>query len=633
MIDYLGYLALKVLGPFFRILPPECSLFIGRRLGDLVCCLDRRHRSQAYAHLKRAFGADLSPAELRLVVRKFYRSFGQNFIEMFLIPRVDASYIKKYVEIQGMENIRSAFAKGKGALMVGVHAGSWELSNVISANLEFPFYVLVRDQRYPRLASLLNHYRRQKGCRLIQRQEETRQLIRLLKDNASVGLTVDQGGKAGTRVEFLGQEASMASGAVRLALKYGAAILPCYYVRKSGPHIKVIVSPEFKILPNPNKEEEVRENLQRLVAIFEGYIREYPQEYLWTYKIWKYSRKRRILILGDGRTGHLRQSQAVAGIVRECFAEKGIDAAVETVETPVTGRAGLLLTLSARFGGGSDRLFALMPPDRYKMLAGSRPDVIISCGTGVAAVNRILSREFKSRSIVVMQPALLGIKGFDLALIPEHDHPVKAANVVATDGALNLVSPGYLDEQSGKLKDEIGGDPGPAIGLLIGGDTKAFRIDPGLIGAAFAGLRSAAEALGANILVTTSRRTSGEVVDLVRKTFFGYPRCKYLVIASEKNPAHALGGILGLSQLVVTTPESISMISEAVTSRRHCVAIDLPGLGRKHREFLRLFHDRGYLRLSKPGEIEDTIRGLWDSRPQVVLADRLRVKEAVMKIL
>jgi len=131
-------------------------MFLGRRLGGLLYYFDRKHKAIAYANIKTALGAKLSPQELSSLVKEFYRSFGQNLIEIFLIPLVDKAYINKYITLEGKEHIFEGFKKGKGVILLSVHAGSWEFSNVICANLGFAFNLFVRGQRYPRLNRLLN---------------------------------------------------------------------------------------------------------------------------------------------------------------------------------------------------------------------------------------------------------------------------------------------------------------------------------------------------------------------------------------------------------------------------------------------------------------------------------------------
>jgi lauroyl/myristoyl acyltransferase len=585
-----------------------------------------------YANLKVAFGARFSPSELKGITRAFYQSFGQNLIEIFLLPRIDEQYLRDYIKIEGLEYIRESFRKGKGVILVGVHAGSWELSNIISANLGFPFRLFVGDQRHPRLNKLLNSYRLQKGCRIIQRQQETRELITALKNNEAIGMTADQGGKDGILVSFFGKNASMPSGAIRMALKYDVPLLPVLYSRVRGPYHKLIVEAPLELERTDNRQEDTRQNLQRLVSVFQRHISRYPHEYLWTYKIWKYTDQKNVLILSDGKTGHLRQSQAAAGIIVERCKEKKMTAEVDTVEIKFKNRfaQGFLKLASCLLGkyqcqGCLWCLKKTLTDDVWRRLMNVRPDIIVSCGSSVAGLTYLLAREYLAKSVVVMRPSLLSAKKFDLVIMPAHDRSVKGKNIVITEGALNVIGEKYLETQGAALRAQIGSVKKPLIGLLIGGDTKDFRLDTVTMRTVISQLKMALEKLDAVLLLTTSRRTSADIERLVKETLGDYPRCAYMVIANEQNPPFALGGILALSSAIVISPESISMISEAVRSGKYVITFDAPGLRPRHRKFLRHFVQKRYLYRAPAEALAGQIESLWLSKPGIHVPEDNRV--------
>jgi len=645
VIDYLSCILFRVTGFLIRCLPVSFSCFLSRRLGSLLYLFDLKHRSIAYANIKTAFSPKLSPKQICRLIRAFYRSFGQNLIEVFFIPCIDKKYFNKYVSFEGLQFIEQAFKKGKGVILLGVHAGSWELSNIICANLGFPFSVLVRDQqKFPRLDQLLNSYRRQKGCKLIERQNQTRQLIEALKNNEAIGLTADQGGRNGVLVKFFGRNASMASGAIRLALKYDSVILPAYYTRVKGPYIKTIIEPPFEVKKTGDEKKDIQDNLQQLMHIYEKNIEKYAKDYLWTYKIWKYSDEKNILILSDGKAGHLRQSQTLAKIAGELLSQQGIKAKVDTVElnfknsfakNAMTASSCLAEKFSCQ--GCPWCLRRFLKEENYKTLMNTKVDIIISCGSSLAAVNYVLCSENQAKSIVIMRPSVLSTKRFDLVIIPRHDDVPRGKNIVVTEGALNLIDEKYLKEQSEKLLPSITRGPQAEpfyIGLLIGGDSKNFSLTKETISEVIRQIQQAAQDLGADILVTTSRRTSREVEELIKKEFRDYARCKLLIIANEKNIPEAVGGILGLSQILITSCESISMISEAASSAKFVLVFDSAGLSRKHRRFLEHFAKEKYIYLTKAGDLAGRIKGIWPNKPEVhTLRDNLLIRQAISKIL
>jgi KDO2-lipid IV(A) lauroyltransferase len=635
--DYLSFILFKAAGFFTYFMPFNMSLFIGRRLGDLIYLFDVRHRAIASANIRKAVSDKLDCGASRRITRKAYQAFGQNLIEISFIPRINKQYLEKYIHIENRDYIDAAFKRGKGVIFLAAHEGNWELSNIICANLGFPFVFFVRDQGFPRLNALLNSYRLTQGAKLIHKQAGVRQLIEALKENQAIGMTVDQGGRSGELVKFFSKEASMSTGAVKLALKYDCSIIPTFYTRTKGPYTKVILDQVYTVTKSGDAQKDLRENLQRLTGIYEKYIRLYPHEYLWTYKIWKYGKEREMLILSDGKTGHLRQSESAAKLIIQQLSLRGIKTNLSIQEVRSReGRQGLM---------------------KFK------PDIIISAGASISAVNYRLARQNQAKSIVLMRPANLSLKKFDLAIIPEHDWPEGLAsdsqshrppgrglasdsqshwppgrgNVVVTQGALNLIDADYLKEKSGRLKQSgfIKGDLSPlCIGVLIGGSSKDFSISRRMISGVISQIKISAEELNADILISTSRRTPLEVEQIIKNEFDGYGRCKLMVIANQNNHPDVVGGILGYSSIIISSPESISMVSEAVSAGKYVVVFKADGLSRKHRRFLKNYQDKGYIYLEEAEGLADSIKEIWKNRPEVhVPEDNLKVAEALNRIL
>jgi len=642
--DYLASILFRLVSPLIRLLPKRAALSLGRRIGDLLYFFDLKHKAIAYANIKRAFGSELSVFELKKLTHKFYRNFGQSIIEMFLIPAVDMDYVHKFVSFEGVEHIEEAFRLGKGVILLGTHAGSWELSNVICASLGFPFNLLVRDQRYERLNGLLNKYRQQKGCKVIERKSGVRQLIMALKNNEAIGMTSDQGGLGGLPVKFFGKNASMPTGAVKMALKYGCLIVPAYYSRINGPYIKTILGEPFKVRNTGNESEDLRHNVTELTKIFEGYIRQHPADYLWTYKIWKYSDEKNILILSDGKTGHLRQAQGMARIIQRQLKEKGVTVHIHQAQIQFRNKiAKALFLLGSCFSGKYHCqgcawcLKKFLKESSYLCLAKDTPDIIISCGSSLAPVNFIFSRETQARSIVIMRPSFLSTRRFDLVVMPEHDHPPGGQNVLVTQGALNLVDEAYLKDQSERLSKTLGAKLKPAvlnIGLLLGGDAKNFTLEVDTVAEVISQIKEASRELNADVLLTTSRRTPKQIEDLVKNEFLAFPRTELLVIANEKNIPETVGGILGMSGIVITSAESISMISEAANSSKYVLVFKNSKLDKRHEEFLDIFSRNKYIYLVSPNELASKIKEIWHAKPPVhTLRDNILAAEAVKKIL
>ncbi len=648
--DYLSCILFRVASFFTSWLPLNFSLFLGRRLGDLIYLCDRKHRAVAYANIKKTVADNLDSAASARINRKTYQAFAQNLVEISFIPRINQQYLAKYIHIENREYAASAFNRGKGVIFLIVHEGNWELSNIICANLGVPFVLFVRDQGFPRLNALLNTYRLKQGAKIIHKDTGIRELIKVLQNNQSIGMTVDQGGKTGERVSFFGKQAAMATGAVRLALKYDCAIIPIYYTRIKGPHTKLILDQVFTVTRSQDPKKDLHQNLQRLVSIYEKYLFKYPHEYLWTYKIYKYSKEKEITILSDGKTGHLRQSEGVAKLISQQLALRGIQTNISIQELKFRRSLSVIFLNSiAKLSGKYPRagksmrfLRYVLTEESWKGLMRLRPDLVISAGSSSSAVNYLLARENQAKSVVLMRPANISVKKFDLVIIPRHDCPagsslVKKKNLLLTEGALNLIDPEYLSqkteslEQSGLLKGHL---LNPSIGVLIGGQSKKFTLGAAVLKELAAEIKKSAQNLNADILISTSRRSSGAEEEVVKSEFKDFARCKLLIIARENNNPDILGGILGLSSIIVITPESISMISEAVCAEKYVVVFNSGKLSLKHRSFLRNYQQKGYIYLEQIADLGGRIEQLLSQKPPLKSPkDNLTVVQGLKKIL
>jgi KDO2-lipid IV(A) lauroyltransferase len=92
----------------------------------------------------------------------------------------------------------------------------------------------------------------------------------------------------GVFVPFFGVEACTASGLARVALRTGAAVLPGFLVWEAGEGRYVLhFGPEIPLLETGDDERDILENTARATAAIEGFVRRYPEQWLWVHRRWK----------------------------------------------------------------------------------------------------------------------------------------------------------------------------------------------------------------------------------------------------------------------------------------------------------------------------------------------------------
>ncbi|MBU1007050.1 MAG: mitochondrial fission ELM1 family protein, partial [Candidatus Omnitrophica bacterium] len=209
----------------------------------------------------------------------------------------------------------------------------------------------------------------------------------------------------------------------------------------------------------------------------------------------------------------------------------------------------------------------------------------------------------------------------DLVILPRHDAPkIPRSNILVTDTAPNRIVPGP-EAQGSKLK---------GIGILIGGDAKNFELKKEDVEKVISGILKISDDEGLDIFISTSRRTSPEIGNYLKEKLAGNKRCRLLVIANENNTQGVVRDILSACDIVIVSPESVSMISEAVSSGRHVVVFTGSPLKGKYAKSVASLRSGGYLKSVPPDDIYGILRSLLTEKPPVT---KIEDRNAIIKKL
>jgi len=607
------FVTVKIAAVVFMFLPIGMGLWIGRCLGTIGYCFLPKKRAVVYANLKTVFAAELLPAHIRALTRNVFINFAQSFVELLCLPRIKRLGFERFVDLVDKENIDRALERGRGVIFLAIHSGSWELASVVGGVTKCSYHIVANDQpKMPQLDKMLNEYRTSAGAHVILAGLATKEMITAMNNNEIISLVLDQGGKEGVVVPFLGKTASLSTGAIRLALKYGSAVCPVWIERKRGGKHALRIYPAMPLIATGDLEKDVTANVISAAGYFEGLLRQHPQEYMWFYKVFKYSTQAQVIIIDDGRTGHLRQSQSMSRTLGEMLKKKGKSVTENTI--CLQWRGGWSLPIFSFYAFLSQYLGFLrresclkyfLTKSCYEHLMKYKADFVVSCGSQAAGVNFILSQNHLAKSVSILTPGLLSLDRFNVVAQPEYERPriCRQARLIKFKVAPNLVNAAYLKEQSEVLikhYSHLKGNVRTKFGVLIGGDTKGVTFDDIHIRQLIGQIKEAALHYNADILLTTSRRTPGSIEQIIFKELKNFERCSLCIIANQRNIAEAVGGILGLSDLVIVSGESISMVSEALSSGKPTIVFSggkqYGEVSRdKYEDFVLKLNDQGYL--------------------------------------
>ena len=242
---------------------------------------------------------------------------------------------------------------------------------------------------------------------------------------------------------------------------------------------------------------------------------------------------KRILIISDGKPGHLNQSIAFCKIK---------DVSYDILEVKFKSKFHKALSyLFDRFDFFTDFLF-----EDYKKYYFDFYDAVVSTGSGTYYFNKFIGQKYNKKSIALMLPKSYKFKNFYYIIAQEHDNPVRLDNILTLP--LNLSYPkekGYVK----KVEDK------KSLAVIIGGDNDVFNMEYELIKDELDYIfEKYPEYLK---YVTTSRRTSKLIENLVDKYKFDYK----LIYSKEPN-INPIGDFIEICDIFYITADSTSMLSE-----------------------------------------------------------------------
>jgi len=292
----------------------------------------------------------------------------------------------------------------------------------------------------------------------------------------------------------------------------------------------------------------------------------------------------RILILSDGRAGHLNQSIALA---------KYLELPYDVVEVQFKNKAYKSFSyLLDKMGIYSQFLFDVKVNRIY--------DVVVGTGSSTYYAAKVLASGQNAKSVAMMLP-----KGyrfdFDIIFAQSHDKVPKQNNIIEIPANFSYIEPKGLYKAEKK-----------SLGIVIGGDNKIFTMSKEKLQVQLDLIVDHYQ--GYEIAITTSPRTSEAVEKLIESYHFDYE------VIFSKNPLNPIPDFLDQCETIFITGDSTSMISEAISyGTTNVVVLPLESQSEnKFTSFISSLEKEGYLHIfdgtiknsNKKIDFREYLRGL-----------------------
>jgi KDO2-lipid IV(A) lauroyltransferase len=273
----------------FGAMPRNIAHRAAQTLAWLGFHLASRQRHAGLHNLRMAL-PELTENERRRILRGSFQNLARLLVEFTHFPELNKTNISRFVVHDGLENYLEGLRRGRGVIFMTAHFGAWELSSFAHAVYGYPLKFLVRPIDNPRIEKLISSRRTSSGNIPVQRRRAVRDVLHALRKNEAVGILFDQNTtrSEGVFAEFFGVPAATTPSIALFALRTGAAVVPGFLIwDESLNKHRLRLDPPVELVATGNLEHDVLENTKLFNRILEGYVRKYPDQWLWIHRRWK----------------------------------------------------------------------------------------------------------------------------------------------------------------------------------------------------------------------------------------------------------------------------------------------------------------------------------------------------------
>ncbi len=284
----LEYAALRVLIGLVRAMSIDTAAAISGRIWRVVAPRLRRHR-RALENLAIAY-PEKTPEWREAIARDMWENLGRVMAETMQIDRIVADPSR-------IEIVSPTFARYKDKLgpVVGasLHMGNWELAIwplVIAGATPAAVYRTVNN---PYVDAYLRRQRRSlypgglfgKGT-LDDRMKAIRHMTDYVRIGGRLGIVSDLHDAKGMPVPFFGKAAPTTLAPALIARRTGARIWAARCLRIGTSSRFQIELREVKVPRTTNQGADIQAATTALQAQFEAWIREAPEQWMWSNRRW-----------------------------------------------------------------------------------------------------------------------------------------------------------------------------------------------------------------------------------------------------------------------------------------------------------------------------------------------------------
>jgi KDO2-lipid IV(A) lauroyltransferase len=275
-----------------RLIPLDRLTGIASGATRMVGPYLREHRI-GRANLTAAF-PEKSPEEIDEILMGVWDNLGRvgaEFVHLDKVWRVDLDNpAKGRVEFSPKDIARFEKLRddGKGALVFTAHLANWELPALAGPEYGMESAVLFRRPNVAAVDRAITEIRGvNMGEMIATSRDAPRQLVEAVEAGKHVGMLVVQYFDRGVDVTFFGRKTRANQLLARIRRYVECPIHGVRIVRLPNGRFRAELTDEIEPARDASGEIDIQATTQKIMSIIEGWIREYPEQWLWLHRRWR----------------------------------------------------------------------------------------------------------------------------------------------------------------------------------------------------------------------------------------------------------------------------------------------------------------------------------------------------------
>ncbi|MCF6199124.1 MAG: lysophospholipid acyltransferase family protein [Hyphomicrobiaceae bacterium] len=288
------YLALRTVIGIVRLVPLDKAVPLSAWTWRKLAPLGKRRHKRALDNLAIAF-PEKTPEQREQIALDAWSNLGRVMVETMQLDRILQQ--PERIEVINKDTIERYRGKLGSLICCSLHTGNWELASWPLVEIEAHSAAIYRLVNNPYVDAYLRKQRERlypdgmfsRGATGINRAaglNTARHIGSYLRQGGRIGMLVDLYDRRGIEVPFFGREASSSVFPALLARRIGCRIWLGRCIRINEESRFKVEMVEIKVPFSDNKDEDIKAITTSIQGQFEEWIREYPEQWMWSNRKW-----------------------------------------------------------------------------------------------------------------------------------------------------------------------------------------------------------------------------------------------------------------------------------------------------------------------------------------------------------